>query len=295
MLRLDEDTAWKGFLSALPRFAGEDIVSWFDGPDPPDVLCAGASGIMIGVELTKWIESTQIKNGKDRRRLEQSYLKIVGSENEPRPEHIGRVHLHSKSYAVHPKDADVFRNQLFDLLKVENAKPRPTPPDPNAPIPSNYWNKVQNWNTQQGGPFSDFTAYPILAKYLNKVWIYPRRLHHELFADGSWVGFDFLGEFYSPECMERAAIHNIRKKIKMYQYNSIPTQHNLSEFDLLCYYCDEALFHNTPATTLSLDFPSLASDVKRSLATEPSVFDRIFLFHPYDDTKVIQVYGRISM
>jgi hypothetical protein len=294
MLRNDERTAWVGFLTSAPNFAGEPIADWIDGPDPPDVACTTSPGRKLGVELTKWVQSAQIKSGKDRQRLEQIYLGMVGSENQPRPEHLGRVHLYPKSKTVGAKDEAGFRDQLFNMLKVENAKPNPGPLDPNASIPSNYWNNVQHWNTQQGEPVSDFTGYPLLKKYLNKLWIYPRRFHHELFADGAWVGFDLPGEHYSTECMEWAAIHNIRKKIKMYQNRGIPAQHCLNEFNLICYYCDEALFHNTPTTSLGVDFSGLATGVEKALASEASVFDRIFLFHPYEAKKSMQVYGRKS-
>ena len=294
MLRNDERTAWVGFLTSAPNFAGEPIADWIDGPDPPDVACTTSPGRKLGVELTKWVQSAQIKSGKDRQRLEQIYLGMVGSENQPRPEHLGRVHLYPKSKTVGAKDEAGFRDQLFDMLKVENAKPNPGPLDPNASIPSNYWNNVQHWNTQQGEPVSDFTGYPLLKKYLNKLWIYPRRFHHELFADGAWVGFDLPGEHYSTECMEWAAIHNIRKKIKMYQNRGIPAQHCLNEFNLICYYCDEALFHNAPTTSLGVDFSGLATGVEKALASEASVFDRIFLFHPYEAKKSMQVYGRKS-
>jgi hypothetical protein len=91
MIRLDERTTWNGFLSAEPSFAGEDIATSSDGPDPPDFICTTASGRTVGVELTKWIENAQITASKKRESFENSYLKIVASENEPRPDRIGQV------------------------------------------------------------------------------------------------------------------------------------------------------------------------------------------------------------
>jgi hypothetical protein len=35
MLRLEEEQAWAGFLSASPMFAGEGVACWHPGPDPP--------------------------------------------------------------------------------------------------------------------------------------------------------------------------------------------------------------------------------------------------------------------
>ena len=74
MMRPDENTAWLGFLGAAPHFAGETITAWSDGPDPPDVICSGASGKTIGVELTKWVEHTQVTTGSGRTLRENQYL-----------------------------------------------------------------------------------------------------------------------------------------------------------------------------------------------------------------------------
>jgi hypothetical protein len=115
-LRPDERTAWNGFRAAAPRFAREEIAGAGDGPDPPDVICASASGKTIGVELTRWVEHDQITNGRGREFFENSYLKIIASENEPRPDRIGWVWLHDKSQRIKPEDEMPFRNELFELL-----------------------------------------------------------------------------------------------------------------------------------------------------------------------------------
>ena len=66
---------------------------------------------------------------------------------------------------------------------------------------------------------------------------------------------------------------------------------SLAEFDLVCFYCDEALLHNTPIEAVNFGFPELTAKVKQSLGTVPGVFDRIFLFHPYEAIPTVQVYG----
>lgn len=118
MLRPDEQAAWTGFLAAAPRFTDEAIASWSDGPDPPDVVCSTASGKVIGVELTKWVEHSQVTAGAGRELLEKSYLKIIESEKEPRPSHIQRVLLHDESLRIEQTDKVEFRNQLFKFLSA---------------------------------------------------------------------------------------------------------------------------------------------------------------------------------
>ncbi|HVO64545.1 MAG TPA: hypothetical protein VMT53_26730 [Terriglobales bacterium] len=186
MLRPDESTAWAGFLAAAPQFAGEVIANWFDGPDPPDVMCTGASGRTIGVELTKWVEHDQVTDARGRELLESSYLRIIESEKERRPEHIGIAFLHDKSLKMKQQDAPQFRTQLFEFLARENAKPKPSL-DPLLPIPHGYWNTVRSWDNPQGAPVSDFGGYPMLEQYLKNVWILPRERHQHIPSGMPWI------------------------------------------------------------------------------------------------------------
>ena len=291
MLRPDERSAWEGFLEASPLFAPEEIISWQGGQDPPDILCTTQSGKAIGVELTKWVEHGQITGASGRDLLEKSYLAIINSENMQRPEHIECVHLHHKYSRIAQKDAPTFRKQLFELLVIENAKPEPSPLNPMFSIPLGYRNKVRNWNTQSGAPINDFGAYPMLDKYLTDNWIFPHKGIMNCLEGEPWVNFGMRGGFYSPDGMILAAIDRIHSKIEKYEHEGIPAKYGLYEFDLLCFYCDEALLHNSPTSSVAFEFAKMADQVAHTIKNEPEVFNRIYLFHPYEASKVVQVYG----
>jgi hypothetical protein len=96
---------------------------------------------------------------------------------------------------------------------------------------------------------------------------------------------------YTPEWMVRAAIDRITAKIVKYQAEDVPAKHSLREFDLICHYCDEALLHNTPTEGVDFGFLQLAAKVKHALCNAPDVFDRIFLFRPFEKAGMVQVYG----
>ncbi len=130
----------------------------------------------------------------------------------------------------------------------------------------------------------------MLEKYLNEVWIFPRQHRERLPTGFPWVSFELPGGAYTAEFMVQAAISNIRKKINKYQTEGIRAKRSLGEFDLLCHYCDEALMHNTPTTTVGFGFREIAARVKQDLATAPGVFDKIFLFSPYEKISTLQVY-----
>ena len=289
MLRSDERTAWTGFLTSAPLFADEAMANWSDGPDPPDVLCSGVSSKAIGVELTKWVEHNQVTSGAGRERLEKSYLKIIASEKEPRPSHIRQVLLYDKSLRIEQADRVEFRNQLYRFITAENAKPLPEF-HPHLQITADYWKTVRSWYTPQGAPLDDFSRYPLLEKYLEKVWINPRSNNDPALVDVEWIEFELPGGAYTAQWMTDAAVKNIEKKIAKYQNADIRSKHALHEFDLLCFYCDEAMLHNTPIHSVGYGFPQLAEQVRQNLRTAPKVFDRIFLFHPYEEPKAIRVY-----
>jgi hypothetical protein len=253
VLRPEEHSAWRGFIAAAPLFAGKPIADSKPGPDPPDVLCRTDSGNVIGVELTRWLAAKQVKEGADKAGLENSYLKIVASETEPRPEHIGLVNLSTKSSSrIRPQDQLNFRTQLFQLLNSENAKPPWSMPSPSFPIPAGYWNTVRHWDTPQGCRISEFAGYPMLEKYLSHVFILPRRWLPEIpeFPAPSvgfpWVDFQLPGGEYSHELMVQGAIDSILAKVEKYKLKDPRTTCSLDEFDLLCYYCDEAVRFNPP-------------------------------------------------
>jgi hypothetical protein len=289
MLRSDEQAAWKGFLAAEPFFADEAIASWTDGPDPPDVLCSNATGNVVGVELTKWVEHNQVTAGAGRAKLEKSYLKIIASEKEPKPNHVRQVFLYDKSLRIEQADRIEFRNQLYTFIAAENAKPSP---EFNSafPIPDGYWKVVRSWYSSQGAPVDDFGAYPMLEKYLEKVWIFPRSIHDPTIDGLEWIEFELPGGAYTAQWMMQAVVDRVNDKINKYQNKDIRSQYALHEFDLLCFYCDEALLHNTPIYSVGYGFPQLAEQVRQNLKAAPKVFDRIFLFHPYEVPKAIQVY-----
>jgi hypothetical protein len=256
------------------------------GSDPPDILCVSKSGKKIGVELTKWLEHEQITAGSGRKRLEESYLAVIKSEKEPKPDRIGKVVLYDKSKRLKPEDQAQFTRELFAFIVKESTTPDP-PSDPQRPPTA-----VPSWNTPQGGHVRDFTGFPTLAKYLDKIWFYPRERFD--FPGAPWVMFAQDGGGYTPASMVQAAIDRIRDKIKKYQRSNHRAKHSLAEFDLLCFFCDEALLHNTPIHGGDFGFPELAKKLAQALKNEPRVFDRIFLFHPHEGQKVFCVYPQFS-
>ena len=79
-------------------------------------------------------------------------------------------------------------------------------------------------------------------------------------------------------------------KVEEYGDRNLHVLHALDELHLVCHYCDEALMYNTPARAPGFEFAAVASRVANVLANDLGVFNRVFLFNPYEVRKVLQVY-----
>ncbi len=276
MLRPDEEQAWNGFLSAQPKFADEEVASWVPGPDPPDVLCTTLSGRTVGVELTKWVERDQLESGKAREKIESGYRRLVASEQEPRPNNIGWVWLYDKHRRVKPKDEAQLRQELYACIAEQTALGDP------------------DWDNPQGAPVRDFVPrYSTLAKYLDSIWIHPRHRLKYLEPGGRWILFEGPGGAYTQDWMVQAALDRIYSKIDDYEERNLHAKHTLDELHLLCHYDDEALLYNSPIHTVGFGYADLAAKVAEVLAQDRGVFDKIFLFHPWESRKVMQVYPAV--
>jgi hypothetical protein len=90
--------------------------------------------------------------------------------------------------------------------------------------------------------------------------------------------------------MLQAAIDRIKAKIDDYKSLNLHDKYKLDELHLLCCYCDEALLHNTPINTVGFGFIEVASRLVQMFAVNHGVFNRIFLYSPYEVRNVVRVY-----
>ena len=272
MLTDNERQFWRGFLAAEPGFAGDHIGSAVDGPDPPDILCVTGSGKKIGVELATWNQSERVTYGKARRSFEGSYLQILESANHARPDRIGWVWLHPKRRQVSTKDMSSFQEELYDFLARENSLSDP------------------DWDQPHGASVQDFAGFPRVAEYLDSVWIFPRRELVNLPVGQNWIEFENSGAAFAPSWILGAAVDRILAKIADYEDRNLHMRHKLDELHLVCRYDEQALLAGVVPETSGFDFAGFGLRVGRTLSNNSGIFNRIFLFNPYEARKVLQVY-----
>jgi hypothetical protein len=272
MLTDDERELWRGFLAAEPGFAGESIGSAVDGPDPPDVLCASLSGKKIGVELASWSPREHLSWRNARKSFEESYLRIIETASHQRPERIGWVWLHPKGREVKPEHVLQFREELYEFLARENSLSDP------------------EWDQPLGAAVQNFIGFPVIADYLDSLWIFPRRKLESLQPGHDWIKFENTGAISAPSWILGAVVDRILAKIADYEDRNLHVRHALDELHLVCRYSEQALLADVAPGASRFDFAAFALRVARALASEHGVFNRIFLFNPYEAQKVLQVY-----
>ncbi len=195
-----ERQIFEAFCAVHPNFAGRALKDCRRGANPPDFLCHDFSGNRIGVELTEWVNESQIASQKPRQQLYSAYLRIISSERECPPCNIENVTLELKS-RTRPRAsrATVFRRELFDCIQQVD----------------------RNWDASRGSRAREqfeFPNYPSLCECVAWIeyWPYWPCSPSDRATGVQWIRFPARGGFYSSQLMVEALLENLRKKIAKY-------------------------------------------------------------------------------
>lgn len=114
----EERKVFTRFLAALPMFAGTPVTDWRQpAADPPDIEADLADVRKIGVELTSWLDESQIGQEKKVEMIEQSFREGIKPEPPNETEHISLVWLSPKQ-RLRPFNAALFRTELLALMEA---------------------------------------------------------------------------------------------------------------------------------------------------------------------------------
>jgi hypothetical protein len=269
----NEKLIFESFLKACPDFAGEPIEAWDvveewygkralePPPHPfdkrPDVIALTASGKKIGIELKSWVNRDQIAEARKQERIQDNILEAIGEQPPNQTQHMGYVWLSAKEVRFDSADTADFREQIFALIEQVD----------------------HNWSEEFGlrecsHDVTDFTRFPILERYLQRVRCAPRP-HFET----DWIHFPSPGGAYSPnEMLEtlKQALFDHRRDEK---YRDLRKHVGLDEVYLLVHYDFKAFAYNTPFDAPGFGFREAAKFAENELGGDGGYFDRIFLFH----------------
>lgn len=271
MLRPEEKITFGNFRATYPEFAGRDVACQ-DGPDPPDFICVDSEGWRVGVELGEWLNPGQMAANVEREQQEDSFLDVLGSENEEPPKNIGLVWLGTRAgVALDKADAETFSREMYACIGDLDHR----------------WPKNPEWHWPQGYVHTDFSKYSCLAKYIQTLHLRSRE-HYPTIRGSQWICFPARGGAYSPRDAVDVLLDLLRKKTAMYA--RLHQQERLDELYLVAYY-DRALIYNTPYFAPGVTLVDVARLAAAEVARCPGPFQKVFLFNALpQDRQVIQLW-----
>jgi hypothetical protein len=275
VLRSEERRVFQAFYDVCPNFAHRPV-SWTDGANPPDVLCADSAGNLVGVELGEWLNEAQIRSNKRLERWEDSYLKVIRSQDEAPPKNYGPVWVGPKpDVELSASDGESFRRELLRLVRQVDQD----------------WPSHREWDSPQGYTVREFSAYPVVARYLTDLHFHPQG-RPGIIPGIRWIRFPYRGGSYSPQDAVDALLELLRDKTA--KYSDLHAKQSLTELYLIAYY-NKAALYNSPYLAPGLGLPEVASIAAAEVANNPRPFQKIFLFNATKPgLEVFQLWPRTS-
>lgn len=271
--RREEKAVFEGFLNADPMFAGVEVKKWSQPKnDPPDIETEMADGRKVGIELTSWLDESQIGREKKVEFVELSFRDAIQPEPPNQTEHILLLWMAPKRRMA-LTDKQAFRTELLALTEEIDQR----------------WESEPDWQSPQGFLWVDFTRYPTLAIYLESVDVHPRMpfVASTMRKGGhDWLTFKPRVGEYSPDWMVDALCEVVRAKIA--KYAAKPT--GTDEFHLLVHY-DKAFVYNTPVEWINFGYAEAVQAAAARIGSTVGVFDKIFVYVPVTEgQKVFRLY-----
>ena len=126
------------------------------------------------VELTSWLDASQIGREKNVKLIEDSFRDAIEPEPRNNTEHIFLVWLAPKR-RMNPSDKVEFRAELLVLMEAIDKD----------------WTNIPQSDSPQGFDWADFTRYPTLGKYLSSIEIPRREIRLSTMKKGNrhWLTF----------------------------------------------------------------------------------------------------------
>jgi hypothetical protein len=134
----------------------------------------------------------------------------------------------------------------------------------------------RRWPTERfwgAGPLfsaADLAAYPMLARHLSGIRLWPAR--EEQRWEAEWITFPARAGFFDQETMLGPLRELVADKIAHYGKKS-----GFDDLSLLVIY-NEACMYNSPAETPFHSYEDAVSELKRLFTDNRGSFDRVFLY-----------------
>jgi len=256
--REHEKALFAAFLEAAPEFCGERLAEWHqteDERDFPDIEGVSVTGRKIGVEIGEWLNEEEIQAAKRKERVEAGILDVIGDQGKNPTRHIEFVWLHPKSNArISSGDRTGFRDQLCACILESDRR----------------WPHERFWKTGHQLSGDDLSVYPVLAKYLDAIKLWPG---DEAQWEQNWITFPMRAGAFDADTMRRPLRQLVAEKI--WHYGTTNT--GFDDLSLLVIY-NRAAIYNSPVETPLHSYEDAVAELKRVIGNNRGAFNRVFLY-----------------
>jgi hypothetical protein len=215
----------------------------------------------MGLELTSWLEESQIGRAKFKESVEKSFRDALKPEPPNQTHNIHFLWMSPKRRML-VTDAAAFRAELLKLTEEIDRR----------------WERETDWHTPQGFLWNEFSSYPMLRRYLEAVDIHPRipALPTTMEKGGlHWLTFPMRGGAFIPTWMVDALFQCVQAKIA--KYPAKPSV--MDEFHLLVHF-DKAWEYNTPVAGIDFGYAEAVQAAAARIGSSVGMFEKIFVFVP---------------
>jgi hypothetical protein len=229
--------------------------------DPPDIIAVMTDRTHVNFELVEWLYGEQMAEARRHADLSTSVMEAIGAQNAPRSPHVHSVMLSPRPGA--PRfargDAAAFSTAIWDLIRETDE----------------LWPQKFLWHSPQGRLCREFSARPILAKYLASASFYPRvvggRDRGARPVGVDWIVSEQWGGAFDSSVARNALVAAIQQKVDHYGPFREPIR-------LLVYY-GQAILYNTPYLGVDLrEFHQVAELAAQAIRSQGR-FERIYLLN----------------
>jgi hypothetical protein len=206
------------------------------------------------------VNREQITVARKQERIQENILNAIGEQPPNETQNIGYIWLSAKEVRFEAIDASQFREQMFGLIDQID----------------NNWSQRPKGDQDHWQDVRDFSAFPILGKYLDSVRFHPRSRRR---LSIHWILFPSPGGHYSPNEMRETLRSSLLALRADERYRDLQRHVSLDEVYLLVHYDFKAFAYNTPFDAPGFGFKEAADLASGQLSGDGGYFDRIFLFH----------------
>jgi hypothetical protein len=229
----------------FPAFLNGAVVQAADA-DPPDFLATCSDGGKIGLELTSWLNSDQVREGRGRECMRGDLLKAIDEQNHSRPKNFGfAVIMPQWGAKIKKDDYQGLCTEFHSAVQEIDARWKA--------LRRKHWRPLRAEERFDYETYlTDLEGYSTLRRYVSSIWFAEAIETNATRIEESWVSVEQDGALYNRMWSIQALKTAIEAKFDLYEKPNTKAHleaQNLDKFYLLVHTDPDRSSYNTPYQT----------------------------------------------